>query len=189
MEDAHELLCTPGTEDRIDEAVELALEIRIAHRPLEAADRMRDEEVQRPAVGEGDGDVGGVFRDGASTVARMRSRNAITSARDDERVGEFGLARAAEQQTRRARVVDAELRLESSARRPFAGELEHQRVHFQIDARDGVGPQLVRVAQLHTAVDAGWMTMPQANGLYELNEISKRSPSASVISFQSHFVE
>jgi hypothetical protein len=31
--------------------------------------------------------------------------------------------------------------------------------------------------------------MPQANGLYELNEISKRSPSASVISFQSHFVE
>ena len=33
------------------------------------------------------------------------------------------------------------------------------------------------------------MTIPQANGLYVLKEISKRLPSASVISAQSHFVE
>ena len=31
--------------------------------------------------------------------------------------------------------------------------------------------------------------MPQANGLYVLNEISKRLPSSSVISLQSHLVE
>ena len=31
--------------------------------------------------------------------------------------------------------------------------------------------------------------MPQANGLYVLNAISKRSPSSSVISFHAHLVE
>ena len=36
---------------------------------------------------------------------------------------------------------------------------------------------------------AGWITMPHANGLYVLNAISKRVPSSSVISFQSHLVE
>src|SRR3954463_14918560 len=35
----------------------------------------------------------------------------------------------------------------------------------------------------------GWITMPHANGLYVLKEISNRSPSSSVISFHAHFVE
>ena len=73
-------------------------------------------------------------------------------ARDDL-VGEFRFARLPEHDARRARVVDAELGLEAGARRRLAGELEHERMHAQVDARDVVRAQPVRVAQLHAAVD------------------------------------
>ena len=48
--------CAPRT--AIGQAVELALQLRVAHRPLQRADRVLDEHVHAPAVGEHRGDVG-----------------------------------------------------------------------------------------------------------------------------------
>ena len=61
-------------------------------------------------------------------------------------VGEFRLARLAEHDARRAGMVDAELALETRARRRLPGELEHQGMHLELDALDVGGDEPVRSA-------------------------------------------
>ena len=75
--------------------------------------------------------------------------------RIDHCVGVLVFAGAAKDQANGARVVNAELTLQTSGRRFLAGQLQHQRVHFDRHFFDVVSCQAVLFAQLHAAVDAG----------------------------------
>ena len=120
-----------GAEHGVDEAVELAREVRVASsaaRRLPIACSTNTCSV-RPSL-QRDRDVGRRLVDRVVDASRAtRSRSAITSARATIVVGELGLAGLAEEDARGAGVVHAELALEPGARRLLAGELEHQRVH------------------------------------------------------------
>ena len=70
-------------------------------------------------------------------------------------VGVLVFAGLAVQQADRARVVDAELALQSGRRRLLAGQLEHQRVHADRHLGDVGGREVVLLAQLHAGIDAG----------------------------------
>ena len=119
-----------------------------------------------------------------------RSRNAMTSGRATIS-SENSCSPARPKMMPAAHAwIHAELAFEPGARRALAGELEHQRVHAQVDALDVVRRAgRARCAAARSRRCDGWITMPHANGLYVLNAISKRSPSSSVISFHAHLVE
>ena len=156
-----------GAEHRLDEIGELRFELRIRQRVLQRADRVLDAHVHArgrrcsTAV-----DVGRRLVDRSRRrVACTLRRSATMSRIVDDRVGELVFARAAEDQARRAAVVDAELALQAVLRLLLAGELEHQRMHAQLDALDVLGPARRCSRSCTQASMLGWMTMPQANGL------------------------
>ena len=103
---------------------------------------------------------------GVDDEVRRSFRNAVVDDRFDFRaqrqhfrtvdafVRVFMLAGAAVQQADGARMVDAELALEPSDRRLFAGQFQHQRMHLQRDLRNVGRFQIVFFTQLHAAVDA-----------------------------------
>jgi hypothetical protein len=142
---------------------------------------MLDEHVHAAAVGQHRGDVGAGLVDrvvdrGHHLAAQCHHVGAV-----DDGVGELVLAGAAEGQARGTAVVDAELGLQAVGRLLLAGELEHQRMHLELDALDLLGPHALG-AQLRAGVDAGVDHDAAGKGLVGVEAISKRWPSSSVIS-------
>src|SRR4051812_17989161 len=95
---------------------------------------MLDSQVHALSVDKYGGDVDARFVD-----RLVSSRLHLAAQRDDvgaidDRIAELSLARTAEDEARRAAVVDAELRAKSVARLLLSGEFEHQRMHAQFDA-------------------------------------------------------
>ena len=92
---------------------------------------------------------------GSAVATDARPQGDQVGARHDC-VGEFRLARLAEQDARRAGMVDAELALETRARRSLAGELEHQGMDLELDALDIAGRRAgsrARVARSRRCTD------------------------------------
>ena len=88
----------------------------VAHRPLQAADRVLDTLVHGPPVTQHQGNLRRRLIDrrvGASVYAVANLTRGISHAR----IGELRLARHAEQQRGGARVIDAELAFQSGLRR------------------------------------------------------------------------
>ena len=108
----------------------------------------------------------------------------------DDLVGEFRLARLPEQDARRACVVDAELapRGRCAAYVLPVSSSTSGCTRRSMRAMSSARSACALRSCTQPSMD-GWITMPQANGLYVLKEISKRSPSSSVISFHAHLVE
>jgi hypothetical protein len=103
------------------------------------------------------------------------------SARRHDVVGELGLAGLAKGQAGGAAVVHAELGLQAVRRLLLAGELQHQRMHLQLDAfdllwRDALGRAIGRRRRCWVDDDAA------GKGLVAVERISKRWPSSWLIS-------
>src|SRR5206468_6116240 len=121
--------------------------------PLEAANGVRHEEMQRAAVRRANRHVGGGFTDGAVDL-RM---DALTKRHDvgpsHYVIRELGFAGLPKYNARCAGVIDAELAFEPCARRRLAAELEHDRMDTEPDVVDVGRGEPVRVTELHAAVD------------------------------------
>jgi hypothetical protein len=120
------LLGARVAQHRVDQPVKLAAQIGVAHRTLNAADRVLDEHVQLAAVLAGDGDVGGLLVYSIVDAGPDAVAQCDYVGPGDDFIGERVLADLAEHDARRARVVDAEFGFEPGARRGLAGQLEHQ---------------------------------------------------------------
>src|SRR5450755_4190122 len=109
---------------------------------------MLDEYVQLAAILAGDGHVRGRLIDFIvdACLDAVTKRDHIGPG--DDFIGERVLADFAEQDARRARVIDAELCFEPGTRRGLAGKLEYQRMYLEVDALDVVDGQAVRAAKL-----------------------------------------
>src|SRR5262249_28904986 len=143
-------------EDRRAQAAQLRLEIRVAHRPLETADRMLYALLDDRAVGEPDSHVRRVLSE-----FRVDARNDAGAPRNGARGvaplgGELRVAQRAVDDGDGRAMVDADLALESHLRRRLAGQLEHQWMNLGLDARDAPRHEPMPIAQLDAGVDR-WM--------------------------------
>ena len=73
-------------------------------------------------------------------VARTRSRSATTVGIANARVGELRFAGVAVDDRDGRAVIHAELAFEPDLRVRLAGELEHERMHLELDRRDVAAP-------------------------------------------------
>ena len=94
----------------------------------------------------------------------------LAPQRDDPRVGDhlvriFVLAAARVHDRGGAGMIDRELALEPGARLGLAGQLEHERMHFSAIEAMSVALRPCALRSWMQPSMAGWMTMPQANGL------------------------
>ena len=142
-------------QDAVDQIQELAFQIGVAHRALEAADHMVDLlRSVRPSLRT---IVARTWSSAiaGSIVAVTRSRNAticvslaFSSLKSRIPAAPRTIARAAAKYT-------LNLRLESGLGRFLAGELEDQRMHAEGDALDLIGGEPMLVAKLDAGVDRG----------------------------------
>ena len=99
-------------------------------------------------------------------MAVTRSRSATISGSRTFASLNSRFAGGAVDDRQRGREVDAELAFEPGLRRFLAGQLEHERMHVELDrARSASAVSLCSLRSWMQASMAGWMTMPQANGL------------------------
>ena len=147
--------CAADAEVRFGKSGEFLLQIRIGHRPREAADRVLDPLLHHAPVGQGERDRRGIRRErrvdgGTHATAEIDHRRVAHCA-----VTELPLAAVALDQRDRGRVEDTEFAFEPGSRFGFAGQLQHQRMHAERNRADRSGLNPVMIAELHAGIDRG----------------------------------
>src|SRR5258706_13737525 len=135
-------------EHGVDQPVELAFEVGIAHRALEAAERVRDEDGELPAVATDDRHVRRILGERRIDLRRDALAQPDDVGPRDDLVRELALCRLSADDRRGAGVIDTELALEPVARRGLSSQLEHQRMHLERYALDVLRAQTMRIAKL-----------------------------------------
>src|SRR5687768_8694181 len=152
------------------EGPELGLEVGVAHRPLQRAERVLDVARKRAAARGADGNTRfrapdrGVLAGGDAAAQRDDARIAHAGVR------ELRLSRRAVDDGRGDRVVNAELALEPGARRPVSGKPRHQRTHVELDCLNLVGGEIVLLADGETTVYRRVHYQPAGVGLVHIGE-------------------
>src|SRR5208337_4459089 len=164
--------------DAVRKVGERGFELFVRHRNFDAADRMRDEAMQRPPVLQRDRHV-----DLGRIDPRRDDRGYLSAQRDDRGIVDRAIAKlllsaGALDKRDRNGVIDAELAFEAIVRTWLAGEFEHQRIHLELHALELIRGKLVFVAQLNGGVDrrmhhdpAGERLVRVAQGLVAAPEI------------------
>src|SRR5438046_2685334 len=133
--------------------MEFRLEVVVGHRMRQAADGMRDAFFQSTPIVQNDRDYGTIFRHGGID----RCTDMVAQGDDlrvaDSRIGELQLACLSVDGRHGGTVINAELALEPELRSTFSRELEHERMHAELDGGDLIGRKVMFLAKLNAAVD------------------------------------